>query len=89
MNLNRRILIVDDEPYNLIALKIMLKQCGIPEEYIDCAYNGQEAYEIVQKEYRLKQYSFGLIIMDCSMPIMNGYEATELIRRFLRKKDIL
>ena len=44
MNLNRRILIVDDEPYNLIALKIMLKQCGIPEEYIDCAYNGQEAY---------------------------------------------
>lgn len=23
------------------------------------------------------------------MPIMNGYEATELIRRFLRKKDIL
>lgn len=47
MNINRRILIVDDEPYNLIALKIMLKQCGIPEDFIDCAYNGQEAYEIV------------------------------------------
>lgn len=40
MNINRRILIVDDEPYNLIALKIMLKQLGVPDELIDCAHNG-------------------------------------------------
>jgi CheY-like chemotaxis protein len=76
MILNRKILIVDDEPYNLIALKIMLSKCGIPEELIDRAYNGQEAYEMVQKAFKLKQFSYGLIIMDCSMPIMDGYEAT-------------
>lgn len=76
MIIKRRILLVDDEPYNLIALKIMLFKCNIPEDLIDRAYNGQEAYEMVQKAYKLKQYSYGLIIMDCSMPIMDGYEAT-------------
>jgi CheY-like chemotaxis protein len=76
MIIKRRILLVDDEPYNLIALKIMLSKCNIPEDLIDRAYNGQEAYEMVQKAYKLKQYSYGLIIMDCSMPIMDGYEAT-------------
>jgi YesN/AraC family two-component response regulator len=54
MILKRKILIVDDEPYNLIALKIMLSKCDIPEELIDRAYNGQEAYEMVQKAFKLK-----------------------------------
>lgn len=54
MIINRRILIVDDEPYNLIALKIMLSQCEIPEDLIDRAYNGQEAYDMVQKAFKLK-----------------------------------
>jgi CheY-like chemotaxis protein len=50
----RKILLVDDEPYNLIALKIMLNKCGIPEDLIDRAYNGQEAFDMVQKAFKLK-----------------------------------
>ena len=47
MKNNRRILIVDDEPYNQLALQIILFQCGFPniKYLIDNAYNGKEAVE--------------------------------------------
>lgn len=43
MNENKRILIVDDEPFNIIGMTAILQQCGYPniESYIDSAYNGQ------------------------------------------------
>jgi CheY-like chemotaxis protein len=53
INTNRRILLVDDEPYNLLALKIVLQQCGIQNiiQQVDTAYNGQEAIDLVKKGY--------------------------------------
>jgi CheY-like chemotaxis protein len=53
INANRRILLVDDEPYNLLALKIVLQQCGIQNiiQQVDTAYNGQEAIDLVKKGY--------------------------------------
>ncbi len=56
---------------------------------MDTAYNGQEAIELVKKGFDDNEYSYGLIFMDCSMPIMNGYVATELIRDFVSKNKIL
>jgi CheY-like chemotaxis protein/anti-sigma regulatory factor (Ser/Thr protein kinase) len=40
------------------------------------ATNGQEAVELVREHYD----SLSLVLMDCEMPIMDGYEATEAIR---------
>ena len=37
----------------------------------------------------MKKFSYGLIFMDCSMPIMNGYDATKAIRTFAKQKRIL
>jgi len=34
-------------------------------------------------------YSFGLIFMDCCMPVLDGYDSCELIRHFYRKKNLL
>jgi hypothetical protein len=42
MNENRRIMIVDDEPYNILGLSIILKQSGYPNIHsiIDGAHSG-------------------------------------------------
>ena len=43
---------------------------------VDQAFNGLEAIQSVKKSYR-KGYSYGLIFMDVSMPMLDGYEATD------------
>jgi len=76
-----RILIVDDEPFNLDALKIIV-QCStahLPKfnfkNRIDLASNGLTAVEAVKKAYQNGQ-TYALILMDCNMPHLDGYEAT-------------
>lgn len=66
-----KILITEDKKINQDIL------IGILENFnfnIDIAWNGQEAIE----QCRENQYS--LIFMDIEMPVMNGYEATKVIR---------
>ena len=66
-----RILLVEDNEVNLIVAVAVLESLNCK---IDVANNGQEAVEAVsQKEY-------DLIFMDCQMPVMDGYEATRIIR---------
>ena len=76
----RRILIVDDEPYNLIGLRVIINAAfddGGIDELIDQVQNGLEALEAVSNAI---DFHYGLIFMDCSMPVMDGYEATQKIR---------
>ena len=88
-----RILIVDDEPFNLQSLKVIIQQSmkkmGRQKEFldklIDVASNGKEAVEKVKQllESTNKKSQYALIFMDCQMPIMDGYEATIEIRKLL------
>ncbi|MEE9383038.1 MAG: response regulator [Nannocystaceae bacterium] len=66
-----RVLVVEDNEINLTVITRMLNRLGCET---DVARNGQEALEA----WRENQYQ--LIMMDCEMPIMNGYEATTAIR---------
>ena len=86
MNINRRIMIVDDEPYNLLGLQIVIQQTGVAnlDHLIDKASNGEQALNLVKDAFKMNKFSYGLIFMDCSMPIMNGYDATEAIRTFAK-----
>jgi CheY-like chemotaxis protein len=80
---DKRILLVDDEPYNLIALRIILEAAdehGVVTNLIDQVTNGLEAYKAVKTAYIEGHFQYGLIFMDCSMPIMDGYQASEKIR---------
>lgn len=89
----KKILIVDDEQFNRIALNVILDSFGVQNTDDVCVYaiNGKKALETVKSdvEANLGTYcSFDLILMDCNMPIMDGYESTSLIREFLYQKKL-
>ena len=83
-----RILLVDDEQFNIDAFKIILKHhCKIDIEHIcDIAWNGEEALKMVKSNVEKNKglwCDYELILMDCNMPIMDGCQSTHLIRSFL------
>ena len=45
-----------------------------------------EAYMAVKNAIEIGEYEYGLIFMDCSMPVLDGYEATDRIRQYLRSR---
>jgi len=68
---NKSILIVDDEICNITRTKEFLKEFT---DNIDTASNGQNAIMQCQNNY------YDLILMDLMMPIIDGFEATIIIR---------
>ena len=84
----RRILLVDDEPYNLMGLQVIINatdKWNCIKFICDQATNGLEAFKAVKKAHEDKEYEYGIIFMDCSMPILDGYDASDKIRQYLRK----
>ena len=68
----RRVLLVEDNEVNRELAEEMLGNIGL---IVDSAENGQQAVD----KARLQPYD--LILMDCHMPIMDGYSATQAIRQ--------
>jgi len=66
------ILIVEDEESNFLYIKELFEGTGV---VILHAKNGKEAVDIC-----LNHNNINLILMDLKMPVMNGFEATKLIR---------
>ena len=82
----RRILIVDDEAFNQIGLLTVLQTMGRFQgliELVDLANDGKEAVEKARAGL-LGEGSDGciysLVFMDLSMPVMNGFEASDILR---------
>ena len=70
-----RLLIVEDNPLNLKMILKVLEGSGIR---IETAENGLKAVESVERH---SAGSFDLVLMDINMPVMDGYQATRLIRQ--------
>lgn len=69
---NINVLVVEDNPVNMLMVQNILKQSnikGIP------ASNGEQAVALY------KSNDFDLILMDCQMPVMDGFSATQEIRK--------
>ncbi|MGR5143824.1 ATP-binding protein [Photobacterium sp. DNB23_23_1] len=75
------ILIVEDNKINQQVVCINLKRAGY--EYL-IANNGQEAVTL----YKQHHQQIGLILMDCMMPVLNGFEATLAIRAWEQQQTL-
>jgi PAS domain S-box-containing protein len=71
----KHILLTDDNEMNRLVASTILQQYGA---IIQCAENGGQAIDAIQ------QQAFDLVLMDIQMPVKNGYEATEIIRKELK-----
>ena len=73
------ILLAEDNELNMEIAEFMLQNEGAA---VTKVWNGQEAVEIFQKS---EPGEFDVILMDIMMPVMNGYEATKMIRSLDRE----
>ncbi len=73
-----RILVAEDNEINQLVIKAILEKLGIIAVIVD---NGLKAIERVQQE------EFDVILMDCQMPVLDGYLATERIRQLEAFRD--
>nr|WP_297385479.1 ATP-binding protein [uncultured Roseateles sp.] len=83
--LEGRVLLVDDSPVNLLVATTMLERCGLR---VTPAENGRDALE------QLRAQRFDLVLMDCQMPVLDGYAATvawrqEEARRLLPRTPVV
>ena len=84
-----KVLIVDDDPFNLTALEQILHRLKVPCHW---AFNGKEAIEKIQ----IRQYNrcsascqqYKLMFLDCSMPVLDGFETARRIRAMEKRGEI-
>ena len=71
----KRILVVEDNSVNKLVIRGLLKRLNVE---ILSADNGEEALALLKQQHA----SVDLVLMDCEMPVMDGYSATQALRQF-------
>lgn len=74
------VLVVDDHPANRL---LMCQQLGYLGHQFTAAQNGATGFQAWRQE------RFDLVIADCNMPIMNGYELSRSIREYEQREQLV
>ena len=79
-----KILVVDDEQYNLDIINTFLSLLGLDRtknEVVFCS-DGEQSMKLIRESILKKDpLEYSLILTDCNMPFMDGYEATKKMRK--------
>ena len=78
--MQQKILVVDDNPYMLMSLELLMKKGGYE---VMIARNGTEALDIIHNNKP------ALILLDIMMPDVDGYAICEYVKKSLILKDII
>ena len=78
----RKILVADDDLMNLMIAEQYLKIFNWKSIR---AINGKEAYELVEQDIKSEKNEICLVLMDCNMPVMDGFQASLKIQNFCKK----
>ena len=73
--------VVDDNPFNILITKNLLKDLDYMVKSASGAEESIEAVKIFAKEEK----SIKIIFIDCHTPIMDGYETTKQLKRLMEK----
>lgn len=80
------ILLVDDNPFNLLVLKNFFQKLNFCECILDSAINGNEAISLFISKNGIKSENpYKFIFMDCIMPIKDGYIASQEIKSLIKE----
>ncbi|CAD8189304.1 unnamed protein product [Paramecium pentaurelia] len=85
-----RVLIVDDEYFNILSLQLLMQKHRAKCDY---AYNGKEALNKIMQKLEIgchicQNKSYSLIFIDINMPILNGYQTVKEIKNLIKNKII-
>jgi CheY-like chemotaxis protein len=80
-----RVLVAEDNPINQIVLGGLLSKLGVEAAFVD---DGKQAVDRYLASLDSRERSFDAIIMDCEMPVLDGYSATRHIRQYETKYSL-
>lgn len=78
--MKKKVLIVDDDAS---IQRLFVWSLREPELEVDCASNGKEALELIDKKY------YDIVVTDYKMPVMNGYEFIKELKIKYPNKHII
>ncbi|MCG7564440.1 MULTISPECIES: ATP-binding protein [Pseudoalteromonas] len=74
-----QVLVAEDNPVNQLVIKAMLQSIDV--EFV-LVSDGQQAVDACQDQ------AFDLVLMDCQMPLLDGYQATALLRKRFTQQQL-
>jgi len=80
----RLIVVVDDNPFNLLIAESLVSNLGFS---ISTSGGGKEAIQDIQ-DLSSQNKEIHAILMDCQMPVMDGFETTKVLIQMMQKNEI-